>query len=118
MQAYYGLLYTGFCAYSLYNPYWQYPDYVGWHNSPREYYYKGQTAKRPAVGRQLTNDKKQTLISNRDNFASQISTPVLSLDVEYLELYSTSNMFFTWTMRRRGPDQRRKKNSLTGYEKY
>lgn len=41
VQAYYGLLYSGFCAYSLYNPYWQYPDYVGWHNSPRGYYYKG-----------------------------------------------------------------------------
>ena len=44
MQAYYGLLYTGFCAYSLYNPYWQYPDYVGWQNSPRGYYYKGEVA--------------------------------------------------------------------------
>ena len=55
MQAYYGLLYTGFCAYSLYNPYWQYPDYVGWHNSPRGYYYKGQTA--GADSRQQTDNK-------------------------------------------------------------
>ena len=55
VQVYYGLLYSGFCAYSLYNPYWQYPDYVGWHNSPRGYYYKGQTAD----SRQQAADSRQ-----------------------------------------------------------